>query len=380
MQRQFPDAAVSDKAPRTPLAARVGRSRVYRSFTRRAWLLVFLALFVGVSLFTYHSDKAGGLLHADYYIGNFLLVIWSVRVPVPLLVYGIVFALVLFIPLRLFGWGVVQVTRRRYARGILAVVFVILTAGFAVSNSPYTTVIPSSNAFYQAMAGLDIQSSGSPSSITSVTSNQPASTVNTVSITHTSPISTSTTSSITDWLANPSFADGAADITIPPDYQALAAYALSVINNDRGQNGVAPVSLGSIQSGQQHADSMLYFDYFEHNDTQGYTPFQRFEMLGGGNQLMGENQGLNYCNNDALSATELHPVSCTVTTVEHAIANSEYGMMYNDLTCCNNGHRDNILDSSYTEVSIGIAYSASTSVVYFVEDFYGPCPAGYTCG
>lgn len=41
--------------------------------------------------------------------------------------------------------------------------------------------------------------------------------------------------------------------------------------------------------------------------------------------------------------------------------------MYNDSICCNNGHRDNILNPYHNEVSIGVAYNSST--VYFVEDF-----------
>lgn len=53
--------------------------------------------------------------------------------------------------------------------------------------------------------------------------------------------------------------------------------------------------------------------------------------------------------------------------VTKAIASMEYSMMYNDSICCNNGHRDNILNPYHNEVSIGVAYNSST--VYFVEDF-----------
>lgn len=44
-------------------------------------------------------------------------------------------------------------------------------------------------------------------------------------------------------------------------------------------------------------------------------------------------------------------------------------MMNYDAACCNNGHRDNILDSLHNQVSIGIAYSQQTDTLYFVEDF-----------
>lgn len=53
--------------------------------------------------------------------------------------------------------------------------------------------------------------------------------------------------------------------------------------------------------------------------------------------------------------------------VTKAIASMEYSMMYNDSICCNNGHRDNILNPSHNYVNIGVAFNSST--VYFVEDF-----------
>ena len=40
------------------------------------------------------------------------------------------------------------------------------------------------------------------------------------------------------------------------------------------------------------------------------------------------------------------------------IKDHEYAMMYDDEECCDNGHRDNILDKYHTHVSIGIEYDA----------------------
>ena len=179
--------------------------------------------------------------------------------------------------------------------------------------------------------------------------------------------------------ANPSLIDGRFDISYPQNYAAFSNYALSLINTDRAKFGAPPLTLGSIAAAQQHADSMDYFGYFEHGDVQGYSAEQRFDMLGGGSGLVGENQGLDYCNNDAIGATQVTLVPCNVQTIENAIANSEWAMMYNDATCCNNLHRTNILSASYSQVMIGIAYNSTTKAVYFVEDFYGPCPTGYTC-
>jgi hypothetical protein len=49
------------------------------------------------------------------------------------------------------------------------------------------------------------------------------------------------------------------------------------------------------------------------------------------------------------------------------IDNHEYGLVYDDLACCDNGHRDNILDKHHTHVSIGIAYDDYNFVI--VQNF-----------
>ena len=50
----------------------------------------------------------------------------------------------------------------------------------------------------------------------------------------------------------------------------------------------------------------------------------------------GENQGLDYCTYSPVNVTEIYPTSCSLQTIESAIANSEWNMMCNDVTCCNN--------------------------------------------
>jgi uncharacterized protein YkwD len=310
--------------------------------------------------------------------------------PSNIIILSLVDSSVLFI----VTYGLAGPRRRSVASKVFAIVIILLLVGVAYENeSQFANLSPSSvGSFFSGQASfLDTLIPGArsaapvASSTTSATSSILSSTQNTASVITTSvaTASSATTPSVPTQgttLSNPDFVNGVADITYPSDYQTLADYALSVINADRAEYGAAPLTLGAIPSGQQHADSMLYFNYFGHNDTQGYDPFTRFEMLGGGDSLMGENIGLDYCNNSPASATEISPVSCNTNTVENAIANSEWGMVYNDAVCCNNGHRENILDASYTQVSIGIEYSSTNSIVYFVEDFYGPCPAGYICG
>lgn len=130
------------------------------------------------------------------------------------------------------------------------------------------------------------------------------------------------------------------------------AYALSVINKDRAQFGLANVSISNITSGQQHADSMMQHAYFSHWDTYGMKPYMRYTLVGG-RGAVDENVAFIY-NSSGINVLE-------------AIKEMEYSMMYNDSACCNNGHRDNILTPSHNQVSIGVAYNATT--IYFVEDF-----------
>lgn len=178
----------------------------------------------------------------------------------------------------------------------------------------------------------------------------------------------SSTQSTSSQLQNPVIQNGSSDVSYPSNYQTLANYALGLINADRASNGQPPVTLSSVASAQQHADSMLYFGYFSHWDTQGYKPYMRYTLLGGTGAVQ-ENIGQDSCTDSQASATEVSVVPCTIQTIQNGINNSEWNMMYNDVTCCNNGHRDNILDPLHNEVSIGIAYSTTTSTLYFVEDF-----------
>ncbi len=158
-------------------------------------------------------------------------------------------------------------------------------------------------------------------------------------------------------LAAPDISNGAADIAYPADYCTLASYALSQINADRAANGTGPVTLVFDQAAQQHADSMLYYGYFSHFDTQGYKPYMRYSLLGG--------RGADFENVAFFSYSLPHYLS--TSSVESSIQTLEHSMVYDDVTCCNNGHRDNILDPMHNQVAIGVAYNSTN--VYFDEEF-----------
>lgn len=142
----------------------------------------------------------------------------------------------------------------------------------------------------------------------------------------------------------------------PQAYSTLAYYMLTLINNDRINNGVTRnVSLDYNPAAQQHAYSMLVNNYFSHWDTQGYKPYMRY-TLAGGNGSVEEN----------IAYMEYTGKFTSISAVEDALKQLEYQMVYND-SAHQNGHRDNILDPFHNYVSIGIVYDVN--FVYLVEDF-----------
>ena len=207
------------------------------------------------------------------------------------------------------------------------------------------------NQGFQFLSQSSSSSSSTSSSSSSLSSSEPSSSTS-VSVSCSNP--TNVTS-----LVAPDINGNRAAIWYPPDYCVLANYALSLINQDRASNGTGPVALSFTPAAQQHVDSMLYYGYFSHNDTQGYKPYMRYSFLGG--------RAADFEN----VAEVIHSNFASTGDVEGAIKELEYSMMYHDndiLGCfCNNGHRINILSTLHTQVSIGIAYNSTA--VFFGEEF-----------
>ncbi|MDA4117139.1 MAG: CAP domain-containing protein [Thaumarchaeota archaeon] len=160
------------------------------------------------------------------------------------------------------------------------------------------------------------------------------------------------------FLFSPLLAPGAKlAMTYPSEYDQLASFVLGRINRDRAASNLSPVQLSSIPSGQQHADSMLHFGYLSHWDTQGLKPYVRYSLLNGTGAME---------ENVAYESTDL-PTFTNLGFIESSLARLENQMMNNDSLCCDNGHRDNILDPIHNFVSLGIEYNGTR--VYLVEDF-----------
>ena len=229
----------------------------------------------------------------------------------------------------------------------LIIAALILLAAY-VFTAPYLSTV-----LRQSYSFLSGSSTTGPSTITSTPSNE----TSTAATTSTAINSQCSSVVSVKNLADPDIRNGSADIAYPPDYCTLAAYSLGLINQDRAANGTGPVALDYNQAAQQHADSMLYYGYFSHFDTQGYKPYMRYSLLGG--------RGADFENVAYYYFSIPHFLSSG--SVEVAIKELEYSMVYNDSSCCANGHRYNILDPLRNQVSVGVAYNSTT--VFFDEEF-----------
>ncbi|MDF2564750.1 MAG: SCP-like extracellular [Massilibacillus sp.] len=117
--------------------------------------------------------------------------------------------------------------------------------------------------------------------------------------------------------------------------------ALSLLNHDRAKNGLAPLVYNAELNklAETYADDMMKRGFFAHNNPEGLTPFDRMAKVGITYQYAGENLALN----DTIEAAQL------------AFMNSPT-------------HRENILNTHYTEVGIGVKY-APNGKVYVVQEF-----------
>lgn len=121
------------------------------------------------------------------------------------------------------------------------------------------------------------------------------------------------------------------------------AQAFSLLNKDRAASGLPALKLNSslTKLAENYAVDMIQRGYFSHYNPEGLSPFDRMSRAGISYRTAGENLAINV----------------SVPAAEQAFMNSS-------------GHRANILNSSYTEVGIGVVHSPSGSV-YVVQEFIG---------
>jgi uncharacterized protein YkwD len=152
---------------------------------------------------------------------------------------------------------------------------------------------------------------------------------------------------------------------VPQD--ELVQSALSAINKDRATFGVSPVALSSNQAAQIHAEDVFRNKQISHwmsNGEKPYMTYTRYNGTGAVSQNVAiagfsKAQYEECVNNILYDCEKIDPVK----TVEEL----QYEMMYDDKECCDDGHRNNILNKYHTHVSIGIVYDEY--YLAFVQNF-----------
>ncbi len=139
--------------------------------------------------------------------------------------------------------------------------------------------------------------------------------------------------------------------TPAPDYGSVSSsgltaaeqQAVTLMNADRNANGLPSLKVNTklVALAERYAQDMINRGYFSHYDPEGRSPFDRMQQAGITYRTAGENLAIN----------------SSVAAAEKAFMNSS-------------GHRANILNSTYTEVGIGVKYAANGQV-YVVQEFIG---------
>jgi uncharacterized protein YkwD len=147
----------------------------------------------------------------------------------------------------------------------------------------------------------------------------------------------------------------------------LVQSSLQAINKDRETFDVSPVSLSSNQAAQIHAEDVFRNKQISHwmsNGEKPYMTYTRYDGTGAVSQNVAiagfsKTQYEECVNNILYDCERIDPLK----TIEEL----QYEMMYDDKECCDDGHRNNILNEYHTHVSIGIVYDEY--YLAFVQNF-----------
>ena len=154
--------------------------------------------------------------------------------------------------------------------------------------------------------------------------------------------------------------------------EELVQHVLNRINKDRADFGLLPVELSSNQAAQIHAEDVFGTRHISHWMTNGEKPYMTYTQYDGEGSVQ-QNVAIagfspeqyDQCvTNVLVKCEEIEPLS--------TIDQLQYEMMYNDKECCNDGHKNNILNPRHTHVSIGIVYDQYyLALVQNFENNYG---------
>jgi uncharacterized protein YkwD len=149
--------------------------------------------------------------------------------------------------------------------------------------------------------------------------------------------------------------------------EELVQHALDLINKDRAVFGLPPVELSTNQAAQAHAEDVFRTKRISHWMTNGEKPYMTYTRYGGEGSVQ-QNVAIAGFSADQYEECRTNILlDCEMIEPLSTIEELEYEMMYRDAECCNDGHRDNILDPRHTHVSIGIVYDQY--YLAFVQNF-----------
>jgi uncharacterized protein YkwD len=153
--------------------------------------------------------------------------------------------------------------------------------------------------------------------------------------------------------------------TVPRE--ELVQHVLDLINKDRADFGLPPVELSPNQAAQAHAEDVFNTKRISHWMTNGEKPYMTYTRYGGEGSVQQNVAIAGFSPEQYEECRRSVLIDCEKIEPLSTIEELEYEMMYKDAECCNDGHRDNILDPRHTHVSIGIVYDQY--YLAFVENF-----------
>jgi hypothetical protein len=128
-----------------------------------------------------------------------------------------------------------------------------------------------------------------------------------------------------------------------------------------------PVKLSSNQAAQTHAENVFRTKQISHWNTEGEKPYMTYTQYGGKGSVQQNVAIAGFSAEEYKQCVTNILVDCEKIELLPTIEDLQYEMMYNDKECCNDGHRNNILDPRHTHVSIGIVYDHY--YLAFVQNF-----------
>jgi uncharacterized protein YkwD len=139
-------------------------------------------------------------------------------------------------------------------------------------------------------------------------------------------------------------------------HEELVQHALDLINKDRTDLGLAPVELSANQAAQALAEDIFRTKQISHWNTKGEKPYMSYTEYGGRGSMQQNVAIAGFSAEEYEQCLTNVLVECEKIEPMPTIDELQNEMMYNDEECCNDGHRNNILDPHHTHVSIGIMY------------------------